>query len=466
MQITFHGAAGTVTGSKHVITLENNQKLLLDCGMFQGFGKDTYALNKDFGFKASEIDMLFLSHTHIDHSGLIPALVKQGFNGKIYCTPATFDLCKIMLADSAYIQEADARHINKKLKKQEKPLITPLYTIDDVNKALTLFETVKYDVELKISDFIKVTFTDNGHILGSATVNLKILEGSQTKTIAFTGDIGRYNQPLLQNPHSFPPADVIICESTYGNRLHDDMEKTEGYILNAVIKTCKEKRGKLIIPAFSLGRTQEVVYALNKLDLHGLLPDVKIFIDSPLSLNATNVMRDYVGNLNKSVQRFVQEREDPFGFEDVVYISSREESQQLNEIKEPCIIISASGMAEAGRIKHHLMHNISDSKNTIMIVGYAEKESLSGKLRNGEKVVRIFGDEYDVNADVIVVESFSAHADYKGIIQFLSCQDPETVQKIFLVHGEEEAQNHLKEELKNSNFSNIYIPKKHESFYI
>lgn len=466
MKISFHGAAGMVTGSKHLITLENDHKLLLDCGMFQGFGKETYELNQFFGFKPHEVDYLFLSHAHIDHSGLIPALVKEGYKGKIYCTPATYDLCKIMLADSAHIQEADARHINKKMRKQGAPLITPLYTIDDVNKCLEQFVAVDYDVEYKVNDFIRFTFTDNGHILGSATINFVIHELGENKKIAYTGDVGRYNQPLLQNPHSFPQADIVIVESTYGDRLHSPMEESESKILNAVIDTCMHKKGKLIIPAFSLGRTQEVVYALNKLDLHGLLPDVKIFIDSPLSFSATNVMRSYLKNLNKSVKRFIETRSDPFGFEDVIYVQSREDSQRLNQINEPCIIISASGMADAGRIKHHLMHNISNPKNTVLLVGYAERESLAGKIKHGEKEVRIFGDMYQVNADVVAVDSFSAHADYAEILQFLTCQDPQQVEKVFIVHGEKESQENLKLELKKSNFKHIFIPNIHESFYL
>ena len=465
MQINFHGAANIVTGSKHLLTLESGHRILLDCGMFQGLGKKTFEMNSFFGFNPKDIDAVILSHAHIDHSGLIPKIVKEGYQGKIYCTPATFDLCEVMLADSAYIQESDIRFVNKRKRKQNKELLEPLYTIKDAEKSLAQFEVLEYNKELKINDFVKLTFTDNGHILGSAAVHLSILEGNEQKKLTYTGDIGRYNNSLLKNPSSFPQAAILICESTYGDRLHDAVEHAEQQILNAVMETCSVKKGKLIIPAFSLGRTQEVVYALNKLDLHGLLPNVKIFVDSPLSVNATNIMRKHMSLLNQQVQKFAEDRPDPFGFDKLDYINNKEESQALNDLKEPAIIISASGMAEAGRVKHHIMHNISDARNTILLVGYAEPQSLAGKLRHGDKEVRIYSDMYEVKAEVKVIDSFSAHADYEEMIRFLSCQDPEKVEKIFLVHGEETAQESFKEKLKEKGFNNIYIPGMHSAYF-
>lgn len=466
MKVSFHGAAQTVTGSKHVITLPNGNKLLLDCGMFQGMGMDTFALNEHFGFDPREIEAMVLSHAHIDHSGLIPRLVREGFTGKIYCTYATYDLCKIMLADSAHIQQADIKFVNKRKRKNGKAEVDPLYTMEDVEKCLSHFRGVPYNEELKINDLVRLTFTDNGHILGSATVNLKILDGSTQRFVCFTGDIGRYGSSLLKDPESFPQADVIIMESTYGDRLHRDFKEADQLVLDAVMETCVVKKGKLIIPSFSLGRTQEIVYTLNKLNLHGLLPPVKIYVDSPLAINATEITRKYKRDLNERVQEFMDVRPDPFGFNDVNYVTGKGESQTLSRSDEPCVIISAAGMAEAGRVKHHIMHNIEDARNTILIVGYAEPQSLAGRLRAGYDMVTIFGMPHQVKADVRVIDSFSAHGDYQEMLKYLECQDPSKVEKIFLVHGDPEAQEAFKERLKEAGFNNIFIPARHSSTHI
>lgn len=465
MKLTFHGATHTVTGSKHIVELEDGTTFLLDCGMYQGMGKHTHVLNRQFGFDPKRVNFLVLSHAHIDHSGLIPRLVKEGFTGKIYCTEATYDLCEIMLADSAYIQEADVNFYNKRRKKEGLEPFESLYTIEDVNKCLEHFVMIPYDQEHKINDFVRVTFTNNSHILGSATVNLRITEGSDSKRLCYTGDIGRFNVPLLKNPSKFPQPDFIICESTYGDRLHTNIEDAEKEVLHAAIETCQIKKGKLIIPSFSLGRTQEIVYALNKLDLKGLLPDVKIFVDSPLSVSATEITRKHIDLLNDKVKAFTKGRKDPFGFDDLIYINGKKESQALNGFNEPCIIISASGMADAGRVKHHIMHNIKDPRNTILLVGYAEPESLAGKLRNGDEHVKIFDEDFPVKADVKVLESFSAHGDYKEMIKYLKFIDPKKVQKMFLVHGEPKAQEAFKEHLKDADFNNIYIPGPHDEYY-
>lgn len=464
MRITFHGAARTVTGSKHLIETEDGVKILLDCGMFQGLGMETLRLNADFGFDASIVDYVILSHAHIDHSGLLPKLVKEGFLGKIYCHHATADLCEIMLLDSAFIQEADAKFINKKRAKRGGPYIQPLYDKDDVMDALKLFCPLEFYEEVKVCQGVSLILTYNGHILGSGSVNLKIRDNRKDIKLCYTGDIGRYGAPLLQDPHLFPQADYIICESTYGNRLHDTHENAAQEIMDAVRYTCGQKRGKLIIPAFSLGRMQEVVYTLNKLDLHGLLPDVKVYVDSPLAVSATEISRKYVDEMNPDVQRFVETgRPDPFGFDDITYIRDKEISKSLNDLTEPCIIISSSGMAEAGRIKHHLRHNIGDRKNSIMLVGYAHPLSLSGKLKAGNKEVSIFGEMFPVKADVFHVDAWSAHGDRDEIIQFLSCQDKNKVKRIFLVHGEEEAQETMKISLEKEGFSSVTIPHHGES---
>jgi len=464
MKITFHGAARTVTGSKHLLQLETGENVLLDCGLFQGMGEETLGLNSHFGFNPHEVDYVFLSHAHIDHSGLLPKLYKEGFRGQVYCTTATKELCEIMLPDSAHIQEQDVAYVNKRKRRHGKKEIEALYDLHDTVEVLKQFYPVPYDREVSVSDNLKLLFTDNGHILGSAGVTVKYFEDSRWKTLFFTGDIGRYGTPLLKDPHSFAQADYIICESTYGNRQHESVEAAGQTIMNAVIDTVAKKKGKLIIPAFSLGRTQEVVFTLNKLDLHGLIPDVRIYIDSPLSVSATEIMRNNIGLLDAEVKRFIESRPDPFGFDDIHYIRDVRDSKRLNDLAPPFIIISASGMAEAGRVKHHIRNNIGDPKNTILIVGYAEPRSLAGRLRNGATEVKIFGEEHQVKAEVRVVDGMSAHADYIEMLKYLGCQDADKVKKFFLVHGEEESMLPWKSRLESKGFKSVYIPHLHESF--
>ncbi|MDX1650994.1 MAG: MBL fold metallo-hydrolase [Brumimicrobium sp.] len=464
MRLTFAGAAGTVTGSKFVVQLWDNKKILLDYGMYQGMGKETYSMNSEEIENPEAIKAVLLSHAHIDHSGLIPKLVKEGFEGPIFCTEATYALCEIMLRDSAYIQEADVRYSNKKHGRSEENAYKPLYLLSDVENALKNFVIVKENERTSIIDGIDATFIPNGHILGSAAIYLNIDEISEKHSLLYTADIGRYNTSLIRNPETVPQADYIICESTYGDRLHDQTLHAEQEMLDLIKHTLIKKKGKLIIPAFSLGRTQEIVFALNKLDLYGLLPDIRIFVDSPLATDATEITRKFSHLLTPEVQRFITSRKDPFGFNKLMYIKEKESSQILNNTKSPCVIISASGMAEAGRVKHHIFHAIEDKKNTILFVGYAEPNSLGGKLQKGDKVVTIFGEEKKVKADVKVFKSLSAHGDYDEMIRYLSTQNPGMVKKIFLVHGEDEARKTFKEKLTESGFHTVLIPKKDETF--
>lgn len=464
MQLSFFGAAKTVTGSKHLLQLENGKKILLDCGMYQGMGKESDVLNRHFGFAPNEIDLVILSHAHIDHSGLLPMLVKEGFKGKIYCTEATAELCEILLMDSAHIQEDDVKHINKKRVSQGKQRLKPIYEKEDVPPCLGQFVPLPFGKEIQLLDNVKLKFTLNGHILGSAAVTLFIDENGEQTNFTFTGDIGRYDAGLIRDPLPFPQSDYIICESTYGNRLHESSKDAEQQILNTILDTCIKKGGKVLIPAFSLGRTQEIVFTLNNLDLRGELPIIKIFVDSPLSFSATNITRKFLDELNDDVRHIAKTDPDPFGFEKLTYITNREQSQALNDFKEPCVIIAASGMADAGRIKHHILHNIENENTTILIVGYAEPSSLAGRLRNGDKEVRIFGDNFKVNATVKIIDSYSAHGDYKEMLRYLSCQKKEKVKKIFLVHGSELSIKEWKQKLELEGFSNIEIPEKGERF--
>ncbi|MCW3080375.1 MBL fold metallo-hydrolase [Segetibacter sp.] len=457
MQLSFHGAARSVTGSKHLLTLKNGKRLLLDCGLFQGMGRQTDELNSTFGFSAKDVTYLVLSHAHIDHSGLIPKLYSEGFRGSVFCTPATKDLCQILLMDSAEIQQSDTKYINKKRTKLGLPLFKPMYSIEDAKRCLELFTTAEHGKWFRIDNDIKVLFTDAGHIIGSAAVSLQIMEEEETTHITFSGDVGRYNDAILKAPEEVPQADYIIMESTYGNRLHKEVKNTPDSFLSWIEKTCIEKKGKLIIPAFSVGRTQELLYALNKLDNENRLPAIKFFVDSPLSREATDVIRKHPENFNKELQAVLLHDKDPFDFKGLNYIKTAEESKQINSYNHPCVIISSSGMAEAGRVKHHIKNNIEDEKNTILMVGYASPYSLAGKLLNGAKRVNIYGDDYVVNAEVGSMSGISAHGDYEDLFQFLSGQDTEKVKKIFLVHGEYDVQTAFAKRLQEKGFE-VEIP--------
>ncbi|MFA6276912.1 MAG: MBL fold metallo-hydrolase [Pedobacter sp.] len=464
MKIAFHGAARNVTGSKHLITLNNGKKILLDCGMFQGMGYETDELNKNFGFNADEVDILVLSHAHIDHSGLIPRLIAQGFKGVIFGTSATKDLSKILLLDSAKIQAGDLKYKNKKLKQRGLPLEEALYEEEDVLKAMDYFVAVNYHTETRLMDGVTVQFIDAGHIIGSASVHLTIVEDGETTKLSFSGDVGQYGDLLLKSPQEFPQADYILLESTYGDKLHKDAQPTKEALLAVILKTCVQKKGKLIIPAFSVGRTQEILYVLNNLGLEGKLPDVKIYVDSPLSAKATQIIENHAEGYNQDVLATLKVDNEPFDFKNLHYVEDAEESKSLNSNPDPCIIISASGMAEAGRVKHHIKNNISDSKNTILMVGYCEPKSLGGQLKNGAKEVSIYGEEFQVIAEVQSIQSMSAHGDYEDLLRFMSCQDPAKVKKVFLVHGEYDVQQIFAQKLIAKGFLNVEIPDRHQEF--
>ena len=436
MNITFHGAARVVTGSKHVVQLDNNKRILLDCGMFQGHPQEADRMNRVWGFEPSEIDYMVLSHAHVDHCGLIPKLIKDGYTGKIFCTPATLDMTKILLYDSARIQEGDTHFLNKKLARQNKPLIESLYTETDVEAALPHFVTVEYHTPYQIDENIELLYTDAGHIIGSAVVNLRLKDkDGNIKRITFSGDVGRYGDDIIKSPEIFPQADYIICESTYGDKLHEPSELTGKKLLDIIVDTCLKKKGNLIIPAFSVGRTQEIIYALSRLDVAHVLPPIDFFIDSPLSLEATEVTKNHPECYNESLLEFMKKDPTPFDFKNLQYIRDVEASKALNDRKEPCVIISASGMADAGRVKHHIAHNIGDQRNTILLVGYCEPSSLGARLGKGAKDVTIFGEPYKVEADIKELRSFSAHGDYEDLCQFLSCQNSNEIKKLLCTAG-------------------------------
>ena len=466
MKISFHGAARTVTGSKHLVSLDNGESFLLDCGLFQGMGPNTDGLNASFGFDPKTVNYIILSHAHIDHTGLIPKLVKDGFSGNIYCTPATKALATILLEDSAMIQRDDAKYGNKRRAKQGLPPIEPLYDMDHVNLAIPMLTEVEYDQPTQITDSVELLYTDAGHIIGSACVSLKIKEAGEFKRLSFSGDVGRYRDMILRSPAVFPQTDFMIIESTYGDKLHDLIYTTPDDLLKWIQQTCVEQRGNLIIPAFSVGRTQEILYELNQLSLEKRLPHIPVYVDSPLSIEATDVLKSFPKYFNKKIQKVLEVDEDPFDFEGLRYIKSAEESKSLNEDLHPKVIISASGMADAGRVKHHIKNNIENPKNTILLVGYCEPHSLGGRLMNGQKEVRIYSETYTVNAQVGAIRSMSAHGDYEDLMQFLACQIPDLVKQIYLVHGEAKVQDHFAERLRKKGFKEVIVPEMHEAFIL
>ncbi len=460
MKIAFHGAARTVTGSKHLLTLKNGKKYLLDCGMFQGMGKETNAMNRHFGFDATSVTALILSHAHIDHCGLIPKLVADGFGGKIYCTPATKELAAVLMEDSAGIQENDIKYENKRRAQEGLPYLKPLYTTEQALTAAENFVPVDYDKWFTVDENIEVKYTDAGHIIGSAAVHLKIKEEGKITRLTFSGDVGRYRDVILKSPAEFEQADYILLESTYGNSLHNNALTTPEQVLKWIEKACIQKKGKLIMAAFSVGRTQEILFALNQLELERRLPDVPYFVDSPLSVKATEIVKRYPQYFNSTIQKILESDNDPFGFKGLKFVKSVDESKMLNFKNGPLVIISASGMAEAGRVKHHISNNVESSRNTILMTGYCEPNSLGAKLQDGRKEVNIFGVSHEINAEVGSIRSMSAHGDYDDLCQFLACQDAKQVKKLFLVHGEYDVQQDFKDRLMRKGYE-VEIPEMH-----
>jgi metallo-beta-lactamase family protein len=457
MEIQFVGAAQTVTGSMHHIKTKS-ANFLLDCGLYQGRRKEAYEINKKFDlFEPSELDFVILSHAHIDHSGNLPALVKRGFAGKIYSTFATRDLCAVMLLDTAHILQKDVEFVNKKRKKQNKTPFEPLYVEEDARGALGKFIGLNYHNEQTIADGISLTFYDAGHILGSSLVFLKIKEGDRVINLGFSGDLGRPNLPILRDPERIPDVDYWICESTYGGRVHENPLDSEDRLAGVIEKGIARK-AKIIVPAFSVGRTQEIVYALHRIFENGKTARIPVYVDSPLAVNATNVFRLHPECFDSETNEFLFRHEDPFGFDRLSYITSTEDSKKLNSMEGPCVIISSSGMCEAGRILHHLANNIGNPDNIILMVGYSAEHTLGRKLMDGEKRVNILGDEYKVAAEVIVFESFSAHADENELIDYCGKFDKSKVEEFFIVHGELDQQNIFKTRLASIGFKKITIP--------
>lgn len=463
--LSFFGAARTVTGSCHLVQV-NGKRILLDCGLFQGRREESAEKNRTFPFDPAEIDVLVLSHAHIDHSGKIPMLVRHGFNGTIVSTHATRDLANIMLLDSAHIQEKDAEFVTKKHARKGLPPVEPLYTSDDVITAMEQFQTVGYRRRIPLTANVDVTFYDAGHILGSAQVVLDIgINGSATR-LCFTGDLGRPDRPILRDPEFTGDVDTLITESTYGGRFHHD-DTTALDTLEDVIKRTVARGGKIIVPAFSVGRTQELVYDLNQLRLQGRLPEIPIYVDSPLSSNATEVFRIHPECMDPDVREALLTRQDPFGFNRLKYITHVEDSKALNASRDPMMIISSSGMCEAGRILHHLANSVENERNTVLITGYNAEHTLGRRIVERHPSVKIFGDEFSLRAEVVVMNSLSAHADRTELLAHHARYDRSRLTNIFLVHGDLDQQEKFRDGLVGElGFPSATIPEAGERFSV
>lgn len=444
MKITFCGAAQTTTGSQHLIEA-NGSRILLDCGLYQGRRDDSIDRNRNFFFEPESVDAVVLSHAHIDHSGNLPNLTKNGFKGNIYSTFATRDLCQIMLTDSARIQTQDMKWLNKRRAKKDLPPLDPIYSVQDAEECVRQFVNIGYDRSIPIANGIRLTFIDAGHILGSAQVILDIEENGETKRLLFSGDVGRGDNDLLRDPEPAKDVDYVIMESTYGNRGHE-LPTQANHLIKDIINKALERKGKIIIPAFAVERTQQLIYVLHELTEKGDIPPVPIFVDSPLAVNATEIFRIHPECFNSEVYDFLFEKRNPFGFENLTMVRKVSASKALNEVNEPSIIISASGMCEAGRILHHLRNGIEDPKNTILFVGYCAQNTLGWKLRNAHKKVNILGDSFTVNAEVQILDSFSGHADQSELLEYFDEMGGKK-ERVFLVHGEPEQSEVLRDKL-------------------
>lgn len=456
MKIHFFGAARTVTGSQILIEV-NGAKILLECGLFQGKRADTYHFNQSFQFSPKEIDALLLSHAHIDHSGNIPNLVKQGYSNRIFATAATVSLAEIMLRDSGYIQESDVQYVNKKRARRGEPPLDPLYTYEDAEIACDLFTPVEYNQTFEVVKGVNVTYVDSGHILGSASIILDINENGNKKRLWFSGDIGRDRLPLLKDPIMPVNADYMIMECTYGDKNHRDPETAFLEFREVTMKTIA-RGGKIIIPAFAVGRTQELVYYLNQMMAVNDIPPIPIYVDSPLAVNASDIFKKYAFLFDEETQRFIQEgNHKALTSPNLFYTRSVEESKKINEVKGSAIIISASGMAEAGRILHHLRNNIENPLNTIMIVSWQAPHTLGRRLAERQKTVRIFGQLFERRAEVATIGGLSAHAGQDKLLKY-ALATKSSLKGLYLVHGEEKSAQALMDKLEELHIAPVYFP--------
>jgi len=458
MEVKVFGAAKEVTGSCYGISL-NKEKILIDCGMFQG-GKATVRKNyEDFGFNPVEYNAMILTHAHLDHCGRIPKLVKQGFKGKIYCIDATKDLAFVIMTDSAKIAAEDTYHENKRRALQGLPPREPIYADEDVKKAMSLFSIVNYDEDVKITENITARFYDAGHILGAASIQLRLKDKKEI-LLAFSGDLGQKDAVLVRNATPITKANNVFIESTYGNRLHPPIDEREKELIR-IINDNYKRGGKLMIPSFAVERAQEILYCIGNFMQSGIIPKMKVFLDSPMATKATEVFAKFTQYYNDDVKKTMEKRKNPFTFPELIITETVDQSKSINFITEPCIVIAGNGMCSAGRIKHHIRNSIENPKNTLLFIGYQAEGTLGYWIKKGERRIRLLGIEVDVNSKIENIEGFSAHADYNGLINWLKNYKPKP-KKVFITHGEEPESMAFSERLKAENF-NTYIPTALES---
>ena len=464
MRLTFWGAARTVTGSLHLLEWEGG-RVLLDCGLYQGRRAEANRLNTEFPVPPAEVDAVLLSHAHIDHSGLLPKLYREGFRGSVYCTHATRDLCGAMLLDSAHIQEKDVEWVNRRERRVGPDRIQPLYGREDAEAVLEAFVSVGYGESFSPLPGLDVEYRDAGHILGSATISLTVREAGRTVKVGFTGDVGRAERPILRDPQPMPACDVLICESTYGGRVHEPADRAKDRLAQ-VVGAAARRGGKVIIPAFAVGRTQEIVFRLDELANEGRLPPIPVFVDSPLAVNVTDIFRAHPECYDDELRDYMARDANPFGFSRLTYIRDVQDSKKLNASRLPMVIISASGMCEAGRILHHLRNNVEDPRNTVMIVGYCAPNTLGRRIVERKRELRIFGEPYRLRAQVEVMNAYSAHADEPELVRFAGQPDAQRPRRIFLVHGDPPRQAALANALVSAGHHEPIIPSRGDSFVL
>ena len=468
MKITFYGAAQVVTGSMHHLQI-NGENYLLDCGLFQGRRSEAAERNTKFPFPPDSIKAVLLSHAHIDHSGNLPQLVKRGFHGPIYTTPATVDLCKPMLADSAHLQESDAEFINRRTERRRRigapdptPLIEPLYTSEDAEKTQPLFRPVALGHPTDVGPGVKYSTVEAGHMLGSTSMTLELNENGKRVLLGFSGDVGRKGLPIIRDPQSLPPADYLIMESTYGDRIHAPDQPVRDKLADIINRT-SNRGGKIIVPAFAVGRTQQLVLLIHELIEAKLIGSLPVYVDSPLAVNTTEVFQRHQECFDEETAKFVNSGQDPFGFNRLRYIRDVADSKALNTLKGPMVIISASGMCEAGRVLHHLKNNIENPRNTVLITGFQAENTLGRKIADKQPEVNIFGEPYHLRAEVVQLNELSGHADQQELLAWMKPM-MSTVKKVFLVHGEPKAQTVLAALIRERYQVDVTNPARGDSF--
>ncbi|MBD2701606.1 MBL fold metallo-hydrolase [Spirosoma sp. BT702] len=472
MKLSFLGAARQVTGSMYLLELEEDYRILIDCGSdlerSNGQTAPTVTHPGFFPFEASSINLVLLTHAHIDHSGNLPNLYREGYEGQILCTEPTFALTNVLLKDAASLNQKRINDLNaskkQRVKDRQIQMQKDLFLDRQVRESMENVVPIAFNRKFRVADGVDVTFIPAGHLLGAAHILINVVENGERKSICFSGDIGRKNYPLLVDPASIPPVDYLICESTYGNRLHDSQSTPEDVLADVIQRTCIDTPGRLIIPSFSVGRTQSLLYTLNRLYTERNFPPIRVFSDSPMAFESSKIYTQYVRMLNQEAKVFFEDNEALFDFENFQFLESSQASKAVSNYNEPCIIISSSGMVQGGRVEYHVAENISNPYATILIIGYCAEGTLGWRLLNGQQTLSIKGKDHQVRANIEKIDVFSGHGDRNDLVSFVSMQSPETLKSVFLVHGEYESMESFRDTLAEAGYPQVVIPKKGESF--